>query len=80
MVHSSETRATISAKGKAYWDRKRKSGNGGFKLTNEQIAEIRRDYRRWSYLESNAKELAEKYGVGHHSINRIVSGKQRRHP
>jgi hypothetical protein len=44
------------------------------KLTNEQVFEIRRRYRR-----GNGKMLATEFGVGHSMINMIVNGRNWKH-
>lgn len=47
------------------------------KLTDEQVAEIRRDYMPGSKT-NGGRVLAEKYGVGGAQISRIVHGIQRK--
>lgn len=44
-------------------------------LTEEQVAAIRLKYRRWGYLNTNRKELAEKYGISSTTVSHIVCGR-----
>lgn len=76
-IQSAEARRIKSIKGKASWECRRKSGRDGFKLSQEQVASIRKKYKRISYLMSNSRALAEEYGVSVTQINRVVNGKQR---
>lgn len=46
--------------------------NPNAKLTDEQVAEMRRDYE-----DASQRELAEKYGVSRGHVHRIVSGERR---
>ena len=46
----------------------------GTKLTQQQVAEIRKRFATGKYLQ---RELAEQYGVKQGYISRIVNGKQR---
>ena len=49
-------------------------GNYAAKLTEGQVAEIRKRYKRESYMGSNARNLAEEFGVNKATIQRIVKG------
>lgn len=53
--------------------------NGRSKLTEEDVRDVLRRYRRWSYHGNNALELAEEKGVDRGTIQRIVSGKNWKH-
>lgn len=46
------------------------------KLTNAQVLEIKATYKRFSYHSSNARELAEKYGVATSTITNSINGKR----
>jgi hypothetical protein len=48
-------------------------------LTEEDVRDIRRRYRRWSHNCSNARELAEEKGVARDAIHSIIAGKSWRH-
>lgn len=47
------------------------------KLTDEQVAELRRRYHRPSYRVSNINQLADEYGISRAHAKRIVSGGRR---
>lgn len=49
------------------------------KLTEQAVREIRRDYRRTGYRESNAKELAARYGVRTNTITQAATGQRWSH-
>lgn len=74
---SDEAKRTKGVKSKASWEARKKKGEDGFKLTKEQVLEIRARYRKWSYHGNNCRELAKEYGVSRGQINRIVRGTQR---
>lgn len=52
--------------------------HGQAKLTDEQIADIRRRYRRTSYHNSNKNELAKEFGIHPEYLGLIVRGTYRR--
>ncbi len=49
------------------------------KLTDKQVREIKRDFRRRSHKYTNSKELAARYGVRTGQILAIVRGDAWRH-
>lgn len=53
--------------------------HGMSKLTDKQVLQIRRRYRRISYHRTNVKQLAIEYGVSRNMISRIVSGRNWAH-
>lgn len=50
------------------------SGNNKAKLTEVQVEDIRKRYRRWSYHGSNKRELANEFGVCTMTILQIAKG------
>ena len=61
-------------------DRQAKGEANGFsKLTEEDVKEIRRRYRRLSYHNSNVLELAHEFGVTPVNIRYILAGKAWKH-
>jgi len=48
-------------------------------LTEEDVRDVLRRYRRWSHKGSNARELAEEKGVDRCTIRRIISEKTWKH-
>lgn len=77
---SDTARQTKAIKGKSSWANRRKNGTDGFKISQEQVQDIRRRYKRESYLVSNAAELAAEFGVKVGQIHKIVRGAQRKSP
>lgn len=55
------------------------SRNGTSKLTEKQVLEIKKTYKRTSYHNSNVKELMEKFNVSRTIILNIVSNKTWKH-
>ena len=49
------------------------------KLTDEQVLQIRRDYRRPTFKVSNIQELVKRYGVRRGTISAIIRGQTWRH-
>jgi hypothetical protein len=48
-------------------------------LNQQQVIEIRRRYRRWSYHGSNARQLGQEFGVSRTAIVDVVSRRNWRH-
>jgi hypothetical protein len=57
-------------------EKMRGSNNGRAKLTDDDVREIRRLYKRTSYRRSNTNELASKFGVCSNLILHIISRKR----
>ncbi len=53
--------------------------NGNSKLSEADILEIRRRYKRISYKKSNTKELADEFGVCCNCIRDVIKGKRWNH-
>ena len=53
--------------------------HGMARLTKEEVVEIRKRYRRTTYHESNARQLAVEFNVGQNQITRIAKGKRWKH-
>jgi hypothetical protein len=52
--------------------------HGHAKLTDEQVEEIRRRYKRTSYHNSNARELAEEFGIHQEYLGLLIRNTYRK--
>ena len=54
------------------------SSNHSYKLTDDQVVEIRRRYARWGIGGENTYQLSAIFGVSPQEISNIVNGKRRK--